>query len=89
MTAGGQFRYRWKTCNHFQRPSLNGFIFFSLLKKAKDNGVKCRCADMEQRLDVVLKMHDMQKRHVLYCGKVSEAAEQNLITPADSYNKLN
>ncbi len=38
----------------------------SLLKKAKDNGVKWRCADMEQRLDIVLKMHDLQMRHALW-----------------------
>lgn len=33
---------------------------------AKDNGVRGKCADMEQRLDVVLKMHDMQKSHALW-----------------------
>jgi len=32
----------------------------------KNNDVRWKCDDMKQRLDVVLKMHDMQKSHALW-----------------------
>lgn len=57
---------------------------------AKDNGVRWKCADMEQRLDVVLKMHDMQKSHALWNSQWSsrELAENPLkIHAANSKEK--
>lgn len=55
--------------------NMGSFIYcWQIAKDIVWNSVRRKCADMEQRLDVVLKMYDMQKSHALWNTQWSSRA---------------